>query len=217
MAQPSDPIRRHPERSRTERADLDAVLDDGPHVASLCTVVAGEPWVVPMLYARDGDRIVLHGSTGAGALRHVAAGATVALSVTHLDGWVYAHTMFDSSANYRSAVVRGAVSPLDGDAAAAAFDVLVDRVFPGRRREVPPHTRKQLAATMALELPITAGNWSVKIRSGGPGRPGPDEEVAPDLWTGVLPIHLGYGSPWSADGVPADVPVSPSVEAERRR
>ena len=56
-----------------------------------------------MLYGRDGDRILLHGSIGAGALRHVAAGAPAALCVTHLDGWVYAHTLFDSSANYRSA------------------------------------------------------------------------------------------------------------------
>ncbi|HEX5301636.1 MAG TPA: pyridoxamine 5'-phosphate oxidase family protein, partial [Streptosporangiaceae bacterium] len=68
-------INRHRERSREERADLDAVLDAGPHVGTLSTVADGRPWVVPMLYGRAGDRILMHGSVGAGALRHVAAGA----------------------------------------------------------------------------------------------------------------------------------------------
>lgn len=98
-------------RSRPARADLDAVLDAGL-VGTLSTVVDGAPWVVPLLYARDGDRILLHGSTGAGALRHVADGAPAALSVVHLDGIVVAHTTFDSSANYRSAVVYGTLRPI---------------------------------------------------------------------------------------------------------
>ena len=37
----------------------------------------------------------------------MATGAPAALCVMHVDGWVYAHTLFDSSANYRSAVVHG--------------------------------------------------------------------------------------------------------------
>ena len=106
-----DQINRHRERARHERADLDAVLDAGHHVGTLSTVVDGRPWVVPMLYGRAGDRILMHGSVGAGALRYVAAGAPAALCVMHIDGWVYAHTLFDSSANYRSAVVHGRLDP----------------------------------------------------------------------------------------------------------
>src|ERR1043165_6491691 len=82
-------IRRERERARTARADLDSVLDSAS-VGTLATVLEGQPWVVPMLYARDGDRILLHGSTGAGALRHVAAGAPAAFCVTLLDGIVVA-------------------------------------------------------------------------------------------------------------------------------
>ncbi len=94
-----DQINRHRERARDERADLDAVLDAGYHVGTLSTVADGRPWVVPMLYGRAGDRILMHGSVGAGALRYVATGAPAALCVMHVDGWVYAHTLFDSSAN----------------------------------------------------------------------------------------------------------------------
>ncbi|HMG61535.1 MAG TPA: pyridoxamine 5'-phosphate oxidase family protein [Streptosporangiaceae bacterium] len=202
-------INRHRERARSDRADLDAVLDAGDHVGSLSTVVDGRPWVVPMLYGRAGDRVLLHGSVGAGALRHVAAGAPAALCVTHLDGWVYAHTLFDSSANYRSAVVHGRLVQLDGDEAVAALTVISEGLMPGRSAEVPPHTKKQVAATAALAMDITEGQWTVKIRDAGPGEP--EEDVDFGLWTGVLPVTSAYRSPRPAERVAPGTPVSPSI------
>ena len=111
---PAERLGRHAERGRSERAALDALLDE-VLAGTLSTVVDGRPWVVPMLFARDGDQVLLHGSTGAGALRQVAAGAPAVLSVTVVDGLVVAHTTFESSANYRSAVIHGELTPL-GDA-----------------------------------------------------------------------------------------------------
>lgn len=204
-------VNRHAERARHHREDLYEVLDAGHPMGTLSTVMDGKPWVVPMLYARVGDRIVLHGSAAAGALRHVAAGAPAALCVTHLDGWVYAHTLFDSSANYRSAVVRGDLIVLTGEKAAQALTDLSDRILPGRSAEVPGHTRKQLAATQALAMDIADGQWTVKIRNGGPGEPADPDDVAPDLWTGVLPIKTVYGKPQPASRTAGHVALSPSV------
>src|SRR5436305_12237168 len=203
-------INRHRERSREERADLDAVLDAGPHVGTLSTVADGRPWLGPMLYGRAGDRILMHGSVGAGALRHVAAGAPAALCVMHIDAWVYAHTLFDSSATRTSAVVHGRLTALSGDEAARALTQSSECLTPGRSAEVPFHTKKQLAATTALAMDITAGQWTVKIRDAGPGEPEPGEAEA-GLWAGVLPIVTGYGEPVTAARLPADTPVSPSV------
>jgi len=158
----------------------------------------------------------MHGSTGAGALRHVAAGAPAALCVTHIDGWVYAHTLFDSSANYRSAVVHGHLVALAGDEAAEALTRIAECLTPGRSAEVPFHTTKQLAATTALAMDIVAGQWTVKVRDAGPGEPEPGQG-RPGLWTGVLPITGGYGPPQTSAHVPADTPVSPSVLRVLRR
>ncbi len=205
-----DQINRHRERARHERAELDAVLDAGHHVGTLSTVVDGRPWVVPMLYGRAADRILMHGSVGAGALRHVAAGAPAALCVMHMDGWVYGHTLFDSSANYRSAVVHGQLTALSGDAAAEALTLIAECLTPGRSAEVPFHTKKQLAATAALAMDITDGQWTVKVRDAGPGEPEPGE-ADPGLWTGVVPIVSGYGPPQTSEHVPPGTPVSPSV------
>ena len=206
-ARPAERLTRKPDRGRTERDELDALLDD-VLAGTLSTVVDGRPWVVPMLYARDGDRILLHGSTGAGALRHVAAGAPAALSVTVVDGLVVAHTTFDSSANYRSAVVHGELTPLTGADRTCALDRISERLIPGRTREVRPMTAKEEAATLAMVLPITDGRWLLKARAGGPSAP--DEET--DAWTGVVPFRVVAGepepAPWNVaagTAVPASV------------
>lgn len=212
MGSRSDRINRHPERARHDRAELDAVLDAGHHFGSLSTVVDGLPWVVPMLYGRIGDDLVMHGSTGAGALRRVAEGAPAALCVSHIDAWVYAHTLFDSSANYRSAVVHGELRTITGAEAGDALTQLSEQLMPGRSAEVPEHTRKQLAATSCLLMPITDGRWTVKVRDAPPGVPEPGEQVDPELWTGTLPIGWHYGEPITSQHL-GGLPVSPSVRA----
>jgi nitroimidazol reductase NimA-like FMN-containing flavoprotein (pyridoxamine 5'-phosphate oxidase superfamily) len=206
-----DRINRHSERARHDRQDLYDVLDAEHNVGTLSTVVEGRPWVVPMLYARVGERILLHGSVGAGALRHVADGAAAALSVTFIDGWVYAHTLFDSSANYRSAVVHGKLVRLEGDEAAEALTEISESIFPGRSAEVPAHTRKQLAATQALAMDITDDHWTVKIRNQGPTPPADSDHADPNLWTGILPIQTTYGAPISSEHLAADLPIAQSV------
>ncbi|WP_043809449.1 pyridoxamine 5'-phosphate oxidase family protein [Rhodococcus triatomae] len=199
-------IRRMPERSRSDRAGLDAVLDAAV-VGTLATVVDGQPWAVPMLYARIGDRILLHGSTGAGALRHVAAGAPATLCVSILDGIVLADNLFDSSANYRSAVVRGHLTTVDRTEADGALTALSDAVIPGRSAEVRPSTRKELAATLTIALPIDDGQWTVKVRDGPPS----EGDANPRVWAGVVPIGAVAGTPERAPWVDADVPEPPSV------
>ena len=208
-------LTRKKERRSAERAELDRLLDE-VLVGTVATVSdEGEPWVVPMLVARHGDRVLLHGSTGAGALRRVAAGAPAALCVYAVDGLVLASSMFDHSANYRSAVVRGTLTRLEGQEAWDALDAVSDSLVPGRRAEVRPMLGKEVAATVALAIDLTDDNWILKVRSGGTGEEAAD--VPDDVWTGVLPVRTSYGepepSPWQSD----DLPVPPSVVALRER
>lgn len=206
-------LRRLTDRARSERADLDALLDE-VLTGTLSTVVDGRPWVVPMLFARDGDRVLLHGSTGAGALRHVAAGAPAVFSVMVVDGLVVAHTTFDSSANYRSAVIHGVLTPLTGEDRETSLDRISERLIPGRTAEVRPMLPKEVAATLAMELPITDGQWVLKARSGGASAP--DEET--DAWSGVVPLRVVAGdpepAPWSVEAA-TPVPASVSAFVER--
>lgn len=197
-------LTRMAERQATERAELYDFLDS-QLVGTLATVDGTDPWTVPLLYARDGDRILLHGSTGAGTLRQVAAGAAAAFCVTAMDGLVVAESTFESSANYRSAVIRGRLTTIAMDDRRTTLDILSERLLPGRNAEVGGSTRKQVAATVALALEITDDNWLMKTRTGEPGQP--PEPV--DVWCGVVPLTITAGAPveapWSVGPIPASV------------
>jgi uncharacterized protein len=199
-------LNRFPELGVPDRAALDALLDS-QWAGVLSCVVDGEPLAVPMLYARDGDRVLLHGSTGAGALRQVAGGAAAVLTVFALDALVVAPTTFESSVNYRSATIRGPLTPVDDlEAALQAFsDVLV----PGRTHEVRRPTRKELAATMALSLPLAEGSWLLKVASDWPATP-EQADADPGVWSGLVPVRSvleePVPAPWaSALPVPASL------------
>lgn len=165
---------------------LDSVL-----VGTLSTVVDGWPWSVPMLFARDGDDILFHGSVAAGALRHVAQGMPSTFTVFALDAIVVADSLFDHSANYRSAVVRGIPERVPDEI--AALEALSNKLIPGRVGETSSITRKEQAATIALRLPIRDDQWIAKARSGGPG-------VETDNWTGVVPARTVFDEPITATG-----------------
>jgi nitroimidazol reductase NimA-like FMN-containing flavoprotein (pyridoxamine 5'-phosphate oxidase superfamily) len=204
-----DPLRVHrlSERQRFDREALHDVLD-----AALVAHVAvvgpdGAPVVLPLLFGRDGDRLLLHGSTGGGLLRSAAAGAPIAVGVTVLDGLVYARSMFESSANYRSAMVRGRCRPVEGEAKLEALQLLSERLMPGRWEEVRSVTPKELAATLVLELPLDEA--SVKVRTGPPSEE--EGEPAEDDWWGVVPVASAPGLPVPAPGVRPGAPLPPSV------
>lgn len=199
MTTPTDPLTqltRHQERGRPDRERLDELLDL-ELVGTLSTVLDGQPWAVPMLFARLGDEIVLHGSTGAGALRHLAAGAPAVFTVFRMDALVVAGTTFDSSANYRSATIRGRARLLPGEEGTRAVDALADRLIPGRHAEVRANTARERAATAVLMLPIVEGNWLVKVREHGPTPAA--ESDADGAWTGLLPVVRHYGTAEPAD------------------
>jgi uncharacterized protein len=200
-------VRRHPDRAQADRRALDAVLDSGllAHVGFVDE--SGQPFVIPVAYARDGDRLLVHGSTGSRLLRHLATGAPACVTVTHIDGVVVARSAFNSSMNYRSALVFGSFRRLEGDDAAAAVDVITDHLIPGRVSEVRANTKKELAATMVLALDLSEA--SVKVRAGGPSDE-PEDLEAP-VWAGVVPTRLTASTAEPGDSRAALLPIPESV------
>jgi len=177
------------ERGRTDRADLYAVLDAGL-VCHLGVIVDGSPLVLPTGYGRRGDTLYLHGSSANRSLL-AADGQQVCVTVTHLDGLVCARAVFHHSMNYRSAVIFGTARLMTDDAERlAALRVITEQLVPGRWDHVRPPTRKELAATAVLELPLDEA--SVKIRTGPPKDD--EEDYACDIWAGVLPAALTFGA-----------------------
>jgi nitroimidazol reductase NimA-like FMN-containing flavoprotein (pyridoxamine 5'-phosphate oxidase superfamily) len=181
-------LHRHRERAQTDRATLHAVLDAGL-ICHLGVLIDGSPAVLPTGYGRDGETLYLHGSSANRSFRY-AAGAPVCVTVTLLDGLVCARSVFSNSMNYRSAVIYG-TSRLVTDEAEhrEALRVISEHLIPGRWDNSRQPSRKELAATSVLALPLDEA--SVKIRTGGPVDDAAD--YALDTWAGVLPITTVVG------------------------
>lgn len=204
-------VRRLPEYQVDDRRTLDALLDEAL-VAHVGVVRDGRPIVLPFACARDGDHLLLHGSTGAGVLR-LAAAEPVCVTVTLLDGLVFARTLFESSMHYRSAVVLGTAERLDGAAQERALVRLSDHLMPGRPGEVRASTRREHAATLVLRVPLE--RFSVKVGRSPAHEDGDGESRR--VWAGVLPLALTAGEPVASPDVPQDVPVPESVHRSAAR
>ncbi|MFE9539255.1 pyridoxamine 5'-phosphate oxidase family protein [Streptomyces sp. NPDC006691] len=199
-----------PTRSR-ERASYDRELVHGildtAYVCHLGFVRDGAPVVLPTLFARVGERLYIHGSTGSRPLRAAGQadpGLAVCLTVTHVDGLVLARSAFHHSINYRSAVVHGIAHEVtDPEEKRTALDAIVDHVVPGRSLDSRPANAKELAATAVVSLDLN--EVSAKLRAGGPNDDA--EDLSLPHWAGVLPLAPGYGAPLPADDLDPSVAV----------
>lgn len=201
------------ERQRTDRDLLYAIIDEAL-IAHVGVVRDGQPVVIPFAVARDGDALLLHGSTGAGALRTGASSEPISVAITHVDALVIARFAFNHSMNYRSVVAFGVPEVLEGQAKIDALAVLTNHLVPGRWEEVRASNKRELAATLMLRLPLH--EVSVKVRDMPPGVD-EDEHEDPNAWAGLLPLAVVAGEPIAHPSVPPSVPVPESVRAAAAR
>jgi nitroimidazol reductase NimA-like FMN-containing flavoprotein (pyridoxamine 5'-phosphate oxidase superfamily) len=212
-ALPSLAVRRLRDRQLTDPAALHEVLAEG-FVAHVGFVRDGFPIVLPFLYGvadlGAGPVLLLHGSTGGGLFLDAGTeGVPISATITHLDGIVFARSTFDSSANYRSAMVVGRATVVPVADRADALRQVADHLMPGRRAEVREMTAKEVRQTQVLQLPL--GSASVKVRAAGVGEsPADDEDHG--VWAGVLPLAVRPGGPVAgAMSAGSGMAVDPSV------
>lgn len=206
-------VKRIPEKQVFDRDALNALLDDAI-VGHVAVVRGDQPVVLPVGIGRDGDTLLIHGSTGSGIFREMADGRPLSIAVTLLDGLVYARSAFESSIHYRSAVIMGTATVVDGEEKLKALSILTNHMMPGRWDEVRETTKKELAATMVLRVPLD--RVSVKVSDGGPDEFEDDGDDR-SIWAGVLPLRVVAGDPVASELTPEGTPVSPSVIAQTQR
>ena len=190
-------VKRTKARASYDREAIHAILDAGliAHVG-FCT--DAQPFVIPMLYARDGDALLLHGSIASRLVNALGAGVPACISVTHVDGLVLARSHFHHSVNYRSVVAFGIAKLVaDADEKVAALARFVEAIIPGRAAESRPPDRNELAATNVLRFEIE--DASAKVREGGAKDDAAD--IALPHWAGVVPQRAIYGAPLADESV----------------
>lgn len=201
--------RRERERAQADRAALREVFD-ASLICHLAVVVDGVPLALPTVFGVDpdgpdeGGTLYVHGSVASRSLVQ-APSQDVSVTMTVLDGIVLARSGFHHSMNYRSAVVVGRPRVVTDEAERShALDLVVDHVTPGRSAALRRPTRKELAATVVLALPLHEA--SVKRRAGDPEDEVEDVEAG-GVWAGVVPLRVAGSDPvTSADVVDVAVP-----------
>jgi uncharacterized protein len=178
-------VKRLPKRGYYDRATIYRILDE----ALICHVgfaEGGQPYVIPINFARVDNTIVLHGAKASRLLKHVEAGHPVCVEATIVDGLVLARSVFHHSMNYRSVVLFGTGRLItDEDEKLAALEAVTEHLIPGRWKEASLPTRKELNATSVVSIQIDEA--SAKVRVGPPVDE--EEDYGPPVWAGLLPLQ----------------------------
>jgi len=199
-------VKRFPARGAYDRATIHAILDEGLICHVGFTAADSQPFVIPTTYARDGDRLYVHGAQASRMLGALRGGIPVCVTVTMHDGLVLARSAFNHSMNYRSVVILGTATEISDPAEKlAALKKISDHVIPRRWDEVRRPTREEVERTMVLAVPIMEA--SAKIRRGGPVDD--DEDYALPVWAGQIPLKVEVQAPI------ADARLDPAIKPPR--
>jgi hypothetical protein len=200
-------VRQIREYARYDTEAVHAVLDAGL-VSHVGFVQEGQPFVIPMIYGREGEVLYLHGARKARLVKLLGSGAPVCVNVTLLDGIVAARSAFHSSMNYRSAVVFGTGRVIEEEAENLhALEVISEHALPGRWQELRAPLERELAMTGVIAVAIESA--SAKVSDDPPEDE--EEDYATRVWAGVVPITTTLGAPVDDGRVPEGVAVSQAI------
>jgi nitroimidazol reductase NimA-like FMN-containing flavoprotein (pyridoxamine 5'-phosphate oxidase superfamily) len=206
-------VKRLPERGHYDRETIYRILDE----ALICHVgfaEKGQPYVIPINFARVQDTIVLHGARASRLLKHIEAGYPVCVTATLVDGLVLARSVFHHSVNYRSVALFGKGRPVeDEQEKLVALEAISNHLIPGRWEEARLPNAKEMNATSVVSIQIDEA--SAKIRVG----PAVDEQEDYDLpvWAGLLPMQEVTLPPLRDELLPEDIPLPEYIAGYSRK
>ena len=184
-------VNRLPARGFYDKKTIYQIIDEALY-CHVSFVQINQPYIIPAIHARMGERIVIHGAKGSRLLKHLAEGNEVCIAITLIDGLVLARSVFHHSMNYRSVVLFGKGKLLeDKMKKLEALKAITDHLVPGRWEEAREPNEKELNATSVVSIDIDEG--SAKIRTGPPIDD--EEDYGLHVWAGVIPISLKFESP----------------------
>ena len=196
-------VRRLPKRGVYDKTQVHAILDEG-YICHVGFAVDGQPFVIPTGYARSGEQIYIHGSAASRMLRAAGQGLDICVTVTIIDGFVLARSVFHHSMNYRSVVALGRARLVtEPDEKRTALRAFTNHIVAERWEEARQPTDQELKATSVLALSLD--EVSAKVRSGPPIDD--EEDYSLPIWAGVVPVQLKIGEPLADDRLIGNIPV----------
>jgi len=211
---PRTKLKRMPQRGSFDRELVNAILDEG-FVCHVSFLFQGKACLIPTVYARAGDWLVLHGATSNRALRALRTpGNDACISVMHFDSLVMARSASHHSVNYRSVILYGQAEEVeDGAEKMIALEALIEHVAAGRWKEIRQPNREELLRTLVLRVPIAEA--SAKVRAYGVVDDA--EDLSLDVWAGLIPIETRFGPAQRDPQLSPEVPLPKYLESYDRK
>ena len=182
-------VRRGPKKSCYDRETIYSILDEA-FVCHIGATMHGTAAVQPNFHWRIGDRLYIHGSSKNGLFQSIIRGETTCITVTLLDGLVFAKSAFHHSANFRSVMLYGKGDVVEEpEHKQFALDQMLEKFSRGRSEEARKPNDTEMKATVVISFPIE--EVSAKIRTGGPIDDAEDADYP--TWTGVKPVSVSIG------------------------
>ena len=201
-------VQRHSDREVQDRLNINELLDSQyvAHVGFIDPDI-NAPFVVPMGFARDENRILIHGSTGSRIMMAIAKEIDLCVTVTQLNAIVVARSAFNSSMNYESVMIFGKARILNEEEKDVALEAITTKLVPGLWEYGRGLTKKESAATMIVELSLE--KISAKARSGDPSDD--EEDLDLGLWAGIIPLRTTHEPAITAKNA-AGIAVPPHIK-----
>ncbi|MGE5811293.1 MAG: pyridoxamine 5'-phosphate oxidase family protein [Ignavibacteria bacterium] len=180
--------------------DIESIIKiiDESFLCHIGFAIENQPFVIPVCYGRENDKIFFHGAKGSRMFHALRTGKEICVTISIVDGIVLARSAFNHTINYRSVVIFGKARELiDPAEKTNALNIITEHIIPGRWNDVRKPTDKELNATSIFTLKINEA--SAKVRTGPPLDD--EDDLKLDVWAGVLPLKMVDEEPVKDDSI----------------
>ncbi|MDA8197789.1 MAG: pyridoxamine 5'-phosphate oxidase family protein [Actinomycetota bacterium] len=147
-------LRRNRETGVYDQSKIYEFLDGGA-IGTLAVVIEDKPVMIPTIYARVNDEIIIHGSKASAILQAAAANGYATLTTFVLDRIILPDSIFYHSVDYRSVAIAGrCVEIEDPSTRSRLFRTFSEAVVPNRYDVVREPNEQELRQTMIISIKI---------------------------------------------------------------
>ena len=205
-------VKRLPKRGQYDKKTIYEIVDE-TLICHVGFVLEGQPFVMSTIHVRIDDAIYLHGAVANRMLNHIKAGNNVCLTMTLIDGIVFARSVFHHSMNYRSAVLFGKGRVIENyDEKWNVFEALTEHIAKGRWNDARKPNEQETNVTTIVAIDIESA--SAKVRT-GPAKDD-EEDYALPIWAGVMPVKMQFGTPINDERLSSGIAVPNYIKEYKR-
>lgn len=185
-------VKRGSRKAFYDKKTIFSILDEN-EICYIAFMHDGKPFVQPINFGRNGEKIYIHGSHKNRMTNALIEAKEVCLNVTILDAMKLTRSAYHHSINYRSAMIFGNVIELtDNNDKLVGLKSIINHFVPNRWENCRKPNEKELKATRVLEITIETA--SAKIANEPPNDNKSD--LVLDYWAGTIPVKTTYRQPF---------------------